>query len=98
MSACYPRLGQNTPLVQKREKKKRRDSLTNKHSTRAAPHSHYAKTHRTSHSLCNDKLYSGLLKQSRKKKTDEEKRVIEMSKSYRPSQNLKKGFRRNEAI
>lgn len=90
MSACYPRLGQNTPLVQKREKKKRRDSLTNKHSTTAALHSHYAKTDSTPQSLCKDKLYSGLQKQSRKKKTDEEKRRIEMSRSYRPSQNLKK--------
>lgn len=51
MSACYPRLGQNTPLVQKREKKKRRDSLTNRHSTTAALHNHYAKTDTTSQSL-----------------------------------------------
>lgn len=85
MSVCYPRLGQNTPLVQEREKKKRRDSLTNKHSTTAALRSHYAKTDSTSQSLCKDKLYSGLLTQSRKK-TDEEKIRIEMSKSYRLSQ------------
>jgi len=74
MSACYPRLGQNTPLVQKREKKKRRDSLTNKHSTTAALHSHYTMTDSTSQSLCKDKLNSGLLKQSEKKKTDQGKR------------------------
>lgn len=89
MSACYPRLGQNTPLVQKREKKKRRDNLTNKHSTTAALHGHYAKTDSTSRSLRKDKLYSGLLTQSRKKKTDREKSRREMSKSYRSSPNLK---------
>lgn len=55
MSACYPRLGQNTPLVQKREKRKR-DSPTKKHSTTAALHGHYAKKDSTSQSLCTDKI------------------------------------------
>lgn len=45
MSACYPRLGQNTPLVQKKERRKR--DLTNKQSTTAALHGHYAKTDST---------------------------------------------------
>lgn len=44
MSACYPRLGQNTPLVQTREKKKKeekkKESLTKKQNTTAALHSH----------------------------------------------------------
>lgn len=87
MSACYPRLGQNTPLVQKREKKKRRDSLTNKHSTTAALHRHYAETDSTLQSLCMDTLYSGLQKYFLEK-TEEDKRRIEMSKSYRPNRNL----------
>lgn len=56
MSACYPRLGQNTPLVQKREKRKR-DSPTNQHSTTAALHIHYTKTDSTPQSLCKEKKY-----------------------------------------
>lgn len=69
MSACYPRLGQNTPLVQKREKRKR-DSPTKKHSTTAALHGHYAKKDSTPRSLRTDKIISRPVKTMLKKKTD----------------------------
>lgn len=85
MSACYPRLGQNTPLVQKREKKKRRDSLTNQHSTTEALHNHYAKTDTTSQSLMRRQTKISPIETilTEKKKTDEEERRTEMSKSIR---------------
>lgn len=51
MSARYPRLGQNTPLVQRRERKgEERESLTNRHSTTAAPHGHVGRGHTAPHS------------------------------------------------
>lgn len=67
-----PKAGpEHTVSTEKREKKKRRDSLTNKHSTTEALHSHYAKTDSTSQSLCKDRLYSGLLDLERRRLTGE---------------------------
>lgn len=53
MSACYPRLGQNTPLVQTREKRKKKKRESNKkakHNSSTSQSWHRRPTTRHSHS------------------------------------------------